>query len=614
MADDAQISGLSVSASLTTEHNSRIFDIPANWHDNWDVFRTTLHELEDRGLNPYAAMVAVRLVGTGPTVLDTSSVEHMKTHLGTNYLPTALEHKQVKAFCANAALEISKASARIQEDRRCLAESETRHSDLCEILDPYLALLSPIRTSPPEILQEIFAACMPTRHDAIMHSSQMPLVLGRVCRIWRSLSLSTPVLWSSMHVVVPAADDVASALVRERCDALQLWVDRSGHCPLSISVFVPYSFEKNLRPFVDVIIPYSHRWKSLKLLPATREDLPVMWNLTPEDVPILEVLEISDQQFESGPDPRWLRFFTILPNLRRIALRCYNAEAPLPSCPWNHITSLCLESQRSFFQLDALQVVQLLAQCQNLETCRLVFPIGDPQTVPVSLPEITLLHLETLAIAADILVDSNFNIGQLMATFIVPALRKLHLTPISYHIYNPDVAESPVVSDVIVAMDDLLLRSSCDLRELSVQFTTGDADTLLQSLHRSPNLTALSLGYLHTLNNTLRLDLMPVLVELTCTESFPGLCPNLTDLRLTHCDQTVEFHPVLKTLIESRCAPSPAGFVRLRSAHLGLWFRSTLDADELTASITPCKATILKPMDYPSAVDNAAAGILDRDM
>ncbi|KAJ7776185.1 hypothetical protein B0H16DRAFT_1505935 [Mycena metata] len=539
----------------------------------------------------------------------------MKTYLGTNYLPTAVEHKQVKEFCANAAVEISRASARIQEDRRCLAESETRHSDLCEILDPYLALLSPIRTLPPEILQETFAACMPTRHDAIMHSSQMPLVLGRVCRIWRSLSLSTPMLWSSMHVVVPAADDVASALVRERCDALQLWVDRSGHCPLSISMFVPYSFEQNLRPFVDVIIPYSHRWKSLKLLPATREDLPAMWNLTPEDVPILEVLEISDQQFESGPDRNWLPFFTIPPNLRRIALRCFNAETPLPSCPWNRITSLCLESQRSFFQLDALQVVQLLAQCQNLETCRLIFPIRNADAFPpplVSLPQITLLYLETLAITADILVHSTFNFGQLMATFIVPALRELTLTPISYHIYNHDVTEPPAVSDIVLAMDELLLRSSCDLRKLHIQFTTGDADTLLQSLYRLPNLTTLSLGYLPTLNNTL--DLMPVLVELTCTESFPGLCPNLTDLRLTHCDQSVEFHPVLKALIESRCGPSRAGFVRLRNVHLSLLLHSTLDTDELAASIAPCKVSIVKPVDYSNPMDNAVAGILDHDM
>ncbi|KAJ7025182.1 hypothetical protein C8F04DRAFT_1129525 [Mycena alexandri] len=610
MAEDAQISGPNVNAGLTAE----IFCIPGNWHENWDTLRTTLQELEDRGLDPYSAIIAVRLVGVGPTVLDTSSVEHLKIRLATNYLPTAIEHKQVKEFSVNAAVAISKASARVQEDRRCLVESETGHSALCDILDPYLALLSPIRTLPPEILQEIFTACMPTRHDAVMHSSQMPLVLGTVCRMWRSLSLSTPALWSSIHVVVPAADDVASALVRERCDALRLWLNRSGDCPLFISVFVPFGFEQNVRPFVDVIVPYSHRWKSLKLLPATREDLPAMWNLTPEDIPILEVLEISDQQSESGPNPNWLRFFTIPPNLRRIALTCFNAEAPLPSCPWNHITSLCLESRRSFFQLDALQLVQLLAQCQNLETCRLVFPIGDAQAFPpplVSLPQITLLHLETLAITADILVNSTFNIGQLMATLIVPALRELNLTPISYHIYNPDITEAPAVSDMILAMDDLLLRSSCDLREISIQFNTGDADTLLQSLRRSPNLTTLSLSYLLTMNNPI--DLMPVLVELTRTESFTGLCPNLTDLRLMQCDQRTEFHPVLKALIESRCGPSPAGFVRLRNVHLALWIHSTLDTDELAARIAPCKASIINPRDYSSPVDNAAAGILDTD-
>ncbi|KAJ7226959.1 hypothetical protein GGX14DRAFT_331683, partial [Mycena pura] len=115
-------------------------------------------------------------------------------HLGTNYVPTAEERTTLEDYCQRSVENIARVSKIIQG-------SCALHAALQERLDPYLALLSPVRALPPEILKEIFVECLPTSHCAIMHPFHSPLLLGRVCGAWRTIALSTPELWSSVHVV-----------------------------------------------------------------------------------------------------------------------------------------------------------------------------------------------------------------------------------------------------------------------------------------------------------------------------------------------------------------------------------------------------------------------------
>ncbi|KAJ7615749.1 hypothetical protein DFH06DRAFT_1013165, partial [Mycena polygramma] len=129
--------------------------------------------------------------------------------------------------------QIAKISGEVERDRQRLVSSCGRRDALHECVDPYLALMSPIRRIPPEV----FMACLPTRHAAIMHASSAPLLLGRVCAAWRAVSLSTARLWSSVHVVLPIiASDPAAV---PSLEGLRIWLRRSGECPLSIAIFVP---------------------------------------------------------------------------------------------------------------------------------------------------------------------------------------------------------------------------------------------------------------------------------------------------------------------------------------------------------------------------------------
>ncbi|KAJ7477595.1 hypothetical protein FB451DRAFT_1454418, partial [Mycena latifolia] len=98
----------------------------------------------------------------------------------------------------------------------------------------------------------------------------------------------------------------------------------------------------------------------------------------------------------------------------------------------------------------------------------------------------------------------------------------------------------------------------------------GDAGALPRCLRNLKRLTKPSVE--HTdLQDDEAPALMAVLSELIpSSSSIPPVCFNLTHLRLIHCNTTYEYHPVLKTLIESRCLPSLEGVTPLQKLTLVL--------------------------------------------
>ncbi|KAJ7655920.1 hypothetical protein B0H17DRAFT_878178, partial [Mycena rosella] len=57
------------------------------------------------------------------------------------------------------------------------------------------ALTSPVRQLLLDILQEIFAACMPTHRNCVMSARRLLSWAVHICSAWRAISLSTPRLW-----------------------------------------------------------------------------------------------------------------------------------------------------------------------------------------------------------------------------------------------------------------------------------------------------------------------------------------------------------------------------------------------------------------------------------
>ncbi|KAJ6619294.1 hypothetical protein B0H10DRAFT_2026834 [Mycena sp. CBHHK59/15] len=541
--------------------------------DSWDSLRTTLKVLEDTGVDPRSAVLSLLQGVTGKAgtpVLDATPLSHLEDRLGTNYVPSDSERREIRDFCALGMQKLAIVDRELETIKDSVATILARRVEIQQEIDPFLALISPMRALPPETLQEIFMACLPVDHYAIMHVSEAPLLFGRVCSAWRTISLATAALWSSIHVVVPYpdsteifTDDPPITSILKRCEAMQIWLSRSGNCPLSITLFVPYQYPAHSQRFIHALLPYSRRWKELKLSQISPENLKILNNLTPADVPCLESIDILDNMSTQEGFGDTLQFLLIPPRLRSITVSYYDGRLSLPSCAWGQITTLRLQSHIAFFNLDIDQLMRILEQCVNLGECRLAFPTS-PTDQPSSTPsQITLARLHTFSVHADMSTKSVFNLAKILDRFTLPALGELSVLGVPLRMIGDD-DEEPEPMDVMSSLEGLVSRSSCILKGLSVHNITGNMEALLRCLHGSPLLQDLELEYDPSHFSALP-DPLSVLEALTVhafASSEPPVCPNLINLRLSRCDVTAQSQAAVINLLRSRCQPDPPDQIR----------------------------------------------------
>jgi hypothetical protein len=114
---------------------------------------------------------------------------------------------------------------------------------------------APIRRLPCEILGNIFVHCLDGTF-IVPHINDAPLLLGRVCRAWRRVTIFTPLLWTSVLVQLPPKTTLESLQFGLHC-----WLLRSGALPLTIRHPV-YDLPSN---FFGIFTPSFTRWRNLNL-------------------------------------------------------------------------------------------------------------------------------------------------------------------------------------------------------------------------------------------------------------------------------------------------------------------------------------------------------------
>ncbi|KAJ7661090.1 hypothetical protein B0H17DRAFT_1259696, partial [Mycena rosella] len=159
----------------------------------------------------------------GSVVLNPVMESPFSQYLNTNYAPSDLEVQDIQAHLVSHFLEASRLEALIQD---LFAQREKTLA----YIDAHQALISPARRLPREIVEEMFVACLPTHRNAVMSAKEAPLVLARICSAWREIALSTPALWASLHL------PLEYVLTRGMHSAVAEWLERSGRCPLSLSI------------------------------------------------------------------------------------------------------------------------------------------------------------------------------------------------------------------------------------------------------------------------------------------------------------------------------------------------------------------------------------------
>jgi hypothetical protein len=305
-----------------------------------------------------------------------------QSRIYTNYAPTDAEREEIIALCVEPQQEIE----RINEEIQLLLD---RRQELMKFVDAHRMLCSPVRQLSPEILQKIFLECLPSPPVGypVLHHSQAPMLLGRVCSRWREIAYGSPELWTALHIHIFSSDSSAerTRLNSLRLEAIDQWFSRSGSFPLDISLHTkstqlsqdyPSDFDylQIISPYAKALLPFSSRWRSLKISFPPR--YLVNWkHLTAEDVPVL-------REFILHAPSRWPRredtgHFTPLDFLSQTSLTSFSLDTQsrpgwvrceVPHIPRRTLTHLNVQS--NFVELTQRygSFFGFLSGCINLKS------------------------------------------------------------------------------------------------------------------------------------------------------------------------------------------------------------------------------------------------------
>ncbi|KAF7374466.1 WD40 repeat-like protein [Mycena sanguinolenta] len=346
--------------------------------------------------------------------------------LNTNYVPSDLEVIEIRTLLAEPEIQLARIDAQIEKMEIVLAQLKEQCASLRRPIDAHKVLLSPIRRIPHDVLVEIFLACLPSKHHALIDPTQAPMLLGRICRHWSRVVYSTPMLWRSIHIPPPNYLHTPPNILSRLEKIVEDWLERSGTCALALSIFDPGNFSHNLErhPLVSRLLPFSRRLRHLAITGDLALFRPLLC-LGSEDLPLLKDLRMHSIVHSPNLDNLFQAH-----TLEEIALNMTASIDPrsLP-LPWSQLTELYLRCTPAWEQhslameggLDIGGAFDVLRRCPNLVQCELKITKIAPDSIFDTSP-INLLHLCTL-----VLSGSGFVFQKWASHLVVPNLRSLQI-------------------------------------------------------------------------------------------------------------------------------------------------------------------------------------------
>ncbi|KAF9042249.1 hypothetical protein BJ165DRAFT_1529684 [Panaeolus papilionaceus] len=315
-------------------------------------------------------------------------------YLQDNELPSDDIVSELKQFLEEPQEEYQRAEKDALLLSLVLGRVLMRRDALKKNLEAYRPILSPIRRLPPDILGEIFYHSLATHRNPSMHASEAPLLLTRVCRSWKAVAVSTPKLWSRLYIPFPyhfrrrfenlGADEIdideREHIFNLRLEALDVWLDRSGAHPLSLSMKcsdtkLPHespNFSQIQKPgeyalkILSVTAKHSPRWQDIELhMPMdVLEHFQGLVNV--DQLPLLTKFRaiFEERLDDDKADIKWL----LTPSLQYLSLKAdfHPWQSFATSVHWCSLTYLCLHSP-----ISPRLAADILVQCEQLEDCSL---------------------------------------------------------------------------------------------------------------------------------------------------------------------------------------------------------------------------------------------------
>ena len=306
--------------------------------------------------------------------------------------------------------------------------------------------ITSINHLPIEILGDIFLLCIVASWSTAFcepvqpKRCQAPLSVSQVCRHWREIALSVPLLWCSL-----AGRDGAIALHPE---STKVWLARSRNLPLSLHLGPRFSHETRLpendahiSKIFNIFSKEMHRWRSISLF--LNENLARQFIATvdakPENLEELDLYFVGNTADLSVDISSLLRFFSKLRKLSWQGIRIHPMS--LLNVPFHQLTHIHI-----WLDSSGWSVLPCLTKCTNAVEIHW-YGVRSANLLSVGeLPPTPLLQLQSLNLRG-----SGYLIG-LFSRLTLPSLKFLYIQTYS------------ATGDHRL-LEDFLNRSSCPLQQ-----------------------------------------------------------------------------------------------------------------------------------------------------
>ncbi|KAJ7617215.1 hypothetical protein FB45DRAFT_1007806 [Roridomyces roridus] len=448
--------------------------------------------------------------------------------LRTNTVPSDRECQQIRQSLEDPLQQLVQLDQEIARLEKLLYVAYQKRDDLHSFTDAHLALLSPARRLPDDIVRAVFLASLPEHRNPAISWQESPLLLGQICSAWRHIALETPRLWVSIHIAVPDEGKVSRLT-----DQVGAWLRRSGAVPLNISLgFSKAAFADantdsgcDISPLLSVLLAECHRWSRIHLIFTDSPSYSPICMLDPEAVPLLRSFSVefrprnpviallAPQNIQSDSNPVWrLLGANNLQSLTIPGSEIY-LRAPIVWRNLKHL-SILRYLRRGITNDIALGI---LSRCPLLETCKLyIVRANHAASISYSRPQqISLPFLTELTVLNEERTSLLDGATQLFKDLTLPILRSFH----SQGLIRPGQIPFP--------RQQIFPNELHMLEYLHVDLGNLPTELLIEILSETPALRELSISSEpHTQDLNFLIHLMPT------AETPQPPCPQLQMLKL----------------------------------------------------------------------------------
>ncbi|KAJ6452681.1 hypothetical protein C8R47DRAFT_1030449 [Mycena vitilis] len=406
----------------------------------------------------------------------------------TNCAPSHFEAELIRKLIHQGDRAISQLDDDILRASDALMDLVQRRQDRGKEVRSLRGLISPIRRFPPEILSEIFVLCLqeclPRRSYTSIDPCQPPFLFGQICSSWRTISLTTPRLWTNIRLSITAP------VRRGALSLAGLFLQRSRQISMRFAMGILTG--DNIGTPLTLLWSFSTRLESLQL------DVPVQYlqplvGMPDHMFPALLKLKIRIiSGFHLADFVGTIDAFATASSLQSLKLVSPWSMQALPllsDFPWAQLRTFRLESADSPFLTRAI-----LSECTALEVCSIeVLQRWTPPDPVIDLEDCILPGMHTFTYkGSNDEGEEDGDSAQFLKAFSFPNLRSLSLgmapecgeVLIELHQHSEFGLEDLTLDPINTSTEQIidLLSKLPTLKKLNLQYSNGAEDALCSAL------------------------------------------------------------------------------------------------------------------------------------